>query len=64
MEGDGRAKDVLQKEKRAQQISVIARTKGLCNQGTPLNGDGAVRDAEASGQIKPDIPAHSGKVLG
>ena len=61
MEGDGRAKDVLQKEKRAQQTSVIARTKGLCNQRTPLNGDGAVRDADAS---EPDKAGHPrGKIV-
>ena len=57
MEGDGRAKDVLQKEKRAQQTSVTAKTERAMQLGNAVKrGRRDERDAEASG---PDKAGHT-----
>ena len=57
MEGDGRARAISQEEKKAQQTSVTAKTKGAIKLGNAVKrGRRGERDAEASG---PDKAGHT-----
>ena len=57
MEGDGRASAISQEEKKAQQTSVTAKTKGAIKLGNAVKrGQRGGRDAKASG---PDKAGHT-----
>ena len=57
MEVDGRARDIAQEEKRAQQTSVTAKTERAMQLGNAVKrGRRGERDAEASG---PDKAGHT-----